>query len=147
MHRLEIARSARSSPGESDDYMNDAQLARFEARLRDLLAQLIRVSVSAKNELKESGLAVPDLYDVASAHTEIHLELEELKRHRSRIAMIEKALARIKDGSYGYCEMTGEPIGLRRLEIQPCATFSVEAQELLERLEQRVRWAPVQAGS
>lgn len=124
-------------PAETDEYMNPAQLAYFESKLRNLLKGLINVSVSAKNELKETGLAVPDLYDVATAHAEIHIELEELRRHRSRIVMIEKALARIKAGSYGYCEMTGERIGLSRLEIQPFATLSVEAQEALERVERK----------
>ena len=146
MQRSEIAQLFTSLPGEVEEYMNPPQLAYFEGKLRNLLTKLITVSASAKNELKETGLGVPDLYDVASAHTEIHLELEELKRHRNRIVMIEKALARIKDGSYGYCEMTGEKIGLRRLEIQPFATLSVEAQEMLERVERGMRWAPVQAG-
>lgn len=146
MQRTETAQFVDSAPAETEEYMNPAQLAYFEGKLRNLLSRLINVSASAKKELKETGLGVPDLYDVASAHTEIHLELEELKRHRSRIVMIEKALARIKDGSYGYCEMTGEKIGLRRLEIQPFATLSVEAQEMLERVERGMRWAPVQAG-
>ncbi|HBG19144.1 MAG TPA: RNA polymerase-binding protein DksA [Desulfobulbaceae bacterium] len=124
-----------NASAQTDEYMNHAQLAYFEAKLRNLLRGLINVSASAKNELKETGLGVPDPYDVATAHAEIHIELEELRRHTSRIGMIEKALARIKDGSYGYCEMTGERIGLRRLEIQPFATLSVEAQETLERVE------------
>ena len=127
----------KSIPAEEDEYMNQAQLAYFESKLRNLLRSLIKVSASAKNELKETGLKVPDPYDVATAHVEIHIELEELRRHRSRITMIEKALARIQDGSYGYCEMTGERIGLSRLEIQPFATLSVEAQEALERVERK----------
>lgn len=132
--------------GKSEGYMNSDQLAYFEGKLRNLLQGLLNVSASAKNELKETGLGVPDPYDVATAHTEIHIELEELRRHRSRIVMIEKALARIKDGSYGYCEMTGEKIGLRRLEIQPFATLSVEAQEVLERMERGMGWRPIPAG-
>lgn len=133
-------------PCESDDYMNPGQLAYFQRKLRNLLIPLLNVSIAAKNELKETGLAVPDIYDVASAHTEIHLELGELKRQRERIVLIEKALARIHDGTYGYCEVTGEKIGLKRLEIQPCATLCVEAQEMLEREARGARTSRVPLG-
>lgn len=137
-----------ATSAETEEYMNPAQLAYFEGRLRHLLNGLLEVCSSARNELKETGLRAPDPYDAATAHTEMSLELEELRRHRSRIALIEKALARIKGGSYGYCEMTGERIGLRRLEFQPFATLSVEAQEMLERTERGVacrRLAPAGA--
>jgi DnaK suppressor protein len=98
--------------------------------------ELIGVSLSAKNDLKETCFGVPDLYDVASAQAEIHVELEGMKRHRGQIIKIDKALARIDDGTYGYCQITGEQIGLKRLEIQPTATLCVEAQEMVERAEQ-----------
>lgn len=124
-----------------DDYMNPSQLAYFEGKLRQLRQELLCVSLSAKNELKETGLGAPDPYDVASAQTEMNVELEGLKRNRGHIRMIDKALARIFDGSYGYCEMTGEKIGLKRLEIQPIATLCVEAQELVERSERGMRYA------
>ncbi len=144
--QTEIAGNLGPYTGGIDEYMNPAQLAYFEGKLRNLLMKLLDTSASAKNELKENGLGVPDPYDVASAHAEIHIELEELKRHRSRISMIEKALGRIKDGSYGYCEITGEKIGLRRLEIQPFATLCVEAQEMLERVQRGAGFSMAQAG-
>lgn len=126
-----------------DDYMNPAQLAYFEGKLRRLRQELLSMSHSAKNELKETGLGAPDLNDVATAQSEITIELEGLKRNRGHIRMIDRALARISDGSYGYCEMTGEQIGLKRLEIQPIATLSVEAQEMVERCERGMRFAKI----
>ncbi len=142
----EMVQLLNTYPSENDDYMNPGQLAYFENKLRSLLITLLNVSISAKNELKETGLGVPDIYDVASAHTEIHLELGELKRQRERIVMIEKALSRIHDGTYGYCEVTGERIGLKRLEIQPCATLCVEAQEMLEREARGARMSQIPLG-
>ena len=130
---------------ENEEYLTAEQLAYFEKMLRQLRDELIGVSLSAKNDLKETCFGVPDLYDVASAQTEIHVELEGMKRNRGQILMIDKALARINDGTYGYCEMTGEKIGLRRLAIQPTATLCVEAQELLERTERGMRFSPIAA--
>ncbi len=120
-------------------------MAFFERKLRQWRQELIGVSLSVKNDLKDTCFGVPDLYDVASAQTEIHVELEGLKRNRTQIVMIDKALARIKDGSYGYCEITGERIGLKRLEIQPTATLCVEAQEMVERAERSTRYAQLAA--
>lgn len=130
---------------ENEGYLTAEQLAYFEKMLWQLRDELIGVSRSAKNDLKETCFGVPDLYDVASAQTEIHVELEGMKRHRGQILMIDKALARINDGTYGYCEMTGEKIGLKRLAIQPTATLCVEAQELLERTERGMRFSPIAA--
>lgn len=146
MRQRKIEQLFNTYPSESEEYMNPSQLAYFEDKLRSLLIVLLNVSISAKNELKETGLGVPDIYDVASAHTEIHLELGELKRQRERIVMIEKALSRIHNGTYGYCEVTGEKIGLKRLEIQPCATLCVEAQEMLERAARGARSSQIQVG-
>lgn len=128
---------------DQDAYMNPAQLAYFERKLQRLRQELLSMSVSAKNELKETGLGSPDLYDVATAQSEINVELEGLKRSRGHIRMIDRALAKISNGSYGYCEMTGERIGLKRLEIQPIATLSVEAQEMVERCERGMRFAKI----
>lgn len=130
---------------ENEEYLTADQLAYFEKMLRQLRQELIGVSLSAKNDLKENCFGVPDLYDVASAQTEIHVELEGMKRHRGQIMMIDKALARINEGTYGYCEMTGEKIGIKRLEIQPTATLCVEAQEMVERTERGMRFSRVAA--
>ena len=141
MRNNEFSRLTDSSSCENEEYLNPIQLAYFENKLRSWRHELIGVSLSAKNDLKETCFGVPDLYDVASAQTEIHVELEGMKRNRGQITLIDKALARINDGSYGYCEMTGEKIGLKRLEIQPTATLCVEAQELLERAQRSSRCA------
>ena len=146
MRRIEMQQAPNYFPSDNEEYMNPNQLAYFEMKLRTWLKALITVSASAKNELKDNGLGVPDMCDVASAQRGIHVELEELKRQRGQITLIEKALGRIKNGSYGYCEVTGERIGLKRLEIQPIATLSVEAQEMLERAERGARCSQAQVG-
>ena len=145
MRNNELAKITAFSSLESEEYLNPAQLAYFEKKLQLWRDELIGASRSAKNDLKETCFGVPDLYDVASAQAEINVELEGLKRNRGQIAMIDKALSRINDGSYGYCEMTGEKIGLKRLEIQPTATLSVEAQEMVERAERGLRYAQIAA--
>lgn len=132
-------------PSENEEYMNPDQLAYFEKKLRRWLMELVSVSASAKNELKENWFGMPDICDVAAAQREIHVDLEELKRNQRKIIQIEKALDSMNDGSYGYCEVTGEKIGLKRLEIHPIASLSVEAQEMLERAERGARYAQVQA--
>jgi DnaK suppressor protein len=143
MKNNELAQITDSSSCENEEYLNPVQLAHFENKLRLWRHELIGVSLSAKNDLKETCFGVPDLYDVASAQTEIHVELEGMKRNRGQIILIDKALARINDGTYGYCEMTGEKIGLKRLEIQPTATLCVEAQEMVERAERGARYAQI----
>ena len=121
--------------------LNAEQLASFAAELRRRRQELVGVAIMVKNDLKETPIGAPDIYDVASTQTEINIELEGLKRHRGQIAMIDRALARINDGTYGYCEMTGEPIGVKRLAIHPTATLCVEAQEMLERAQRSSRCA------
>jgi len=145
MQNNESAKITDYSSIENEEYLTPAQLAYFEKILRQWRHELIGVSRSAKNDLKETCFGVPDLYDVASAQTEIHVELEGMKRHRGQIVMIDKALARIYDGTYGYCEITGERIGLKRLEIQPTATLCVEAQEMVERAERGMRYSQIAA--
>jgi DnaK suppressor protein len=145
MENNESAKTRDYSSIENDEYLKPTQLAYFEKKLLQWRRELIGVSLTAKNDLKETCFGVPDLYDVASAQTEIHVELEGMKRHRGQIVMIDKALARIKDGTYGYCEMTGDKIGLKRLEIQPTATLCVEAQEMVERAERGMRYSQIAA--
>ncbi len=145
MQNFEPAKITDYSSIENEEYLKPAQLAYIEKILLQMRHELIGVSLSAKNDLKETCFGGPDLYDVASAQTEIHVELEGMKRHRGQIVMIDKALARIYDGTYGYCEMTGERIGLKRLEIHPTATLCVEAQEMVERAERGMRYSQIPA--
>jgi DnaK suppressor protein len=145
MQNNQPAKLTEYSAIKNEEYLTPDQLAYYEKILRQWRHELIGVSLSAKNDLKETLFGVPDLYDVASAQTEIHVELEGMKRHRGQIVMIDKALARINDGTYGYCEMTGERIGLKRLEIQPTATLCVEAQEMVERAERGMRYSQIAA--
>ncbi len=145
MQNYEPAKTTDFSSIDNEEHLTPAQLAYFEKLLLQWRQELVGVSLSAKNDLKETCFGVPDLYDVASAQTEIHVELEGMKRNRGQIVLIDKALARINDGTYGYCEMTGERIGLKRLEIQPTATLSVEAQEMVERAERGSRYSQVAA--
>lgn len=126
---------------EGEGYLTPEQLAHFAETLRRRRRELVGVSLMVRNDLKETPIGAPDIYDVATNQSEIHVELEGLKRHRGQIASIDRALARINDGSYGYCEMTGEPIGIKRLTIHPTATLCVEAQEMLERAERGTRFA------
>jgi DnaK suppressor protein len=87
--------------------------------------------------LKDENVSHPDLVDTASANADRQLELRSRDRQRKLIAKIDKAIERIEDGTYGYCEETGEPISLGRLEARPIATLSIEAQEMHERRERR----------
>jgi DnaK suppressor protein len=99
----------------------------------------LRESEETLTNLQDGGLQEPDIADRASAETDRALELRTRDRARKLIQKIDAALRRIEDGSYGYCEETGEPIGVRRLEARPVATLSLEAQERHERLERTHR--------
>ena len=122
-------------PSENEEYMNPNQLEYFRRKLIDWKESLLKESEETIDNLKEENLAVPDMNDRASAETDRSFELRTRDRMRKLIYKINEALARIGDGSYGYCEETGEPIGLGRLEARPIATLSIEAQERHERLE------------
>jgi DnaK suppressor protein len=102
-------------------------------------AELLADSSETLNSLQDGGIQEPDITDRASAETDRSLELRTRDRERKLIAKIDSALRRIDDGSYGYCEETGEPISVRRLEARPTATLSLEAQERHERLERTHR--------
>jgi len=118
-----------SDPG---DYMNEAQFAFFRARLRDTKAALQLNANDTTDRLKESS-APSDPADRATLEEEYTLELHTRDRERKLLVKIEAALQRIDEGTYGYCQETGEPIGLRRLLARPTATLSIEAQERRER--------------
>jgi DnaK suppressor protein len=118
-----------SDPG---DYMNEAQLAFFRARLRDTKAELQLNANDTTDRLKESSTP-SDPADRATLEEEYTLELRTRDRERKLLIKVEAALQRIDEGTYGYCQETGEPIGLRRLLARPTATMSIEAQERRER--------------
>ncbi|MEQ8442034.1 MAG: RNA polymerase-binding protein DksA [Alphaproteobacteria bacterium] len=115
--------------------MNPLQKEYFRRRLLTWRAELLRESSETLESMQEESLAQPDLTDRASMETDRAIELRTRDRERKLIAKIDAALDRITDDSYGYCEETGEPISLRRLEARPIATLSLEAQEKHERME------------
>jgi DnaK suppressor protein len=126
-------------PSEDEEFMNPLQLEYFRQKLLRWRAELLAESTETLQHLKEESLAEPDLTDRASLETERSIELRTRDRERKLISKIDAALVRIEDGSYGYCEETDEPIGIRRLEARPIATLSLEAQERHERMERTHR--------
>lgn len=126
-------------PTDDEPFMNERQREYFRQKLLKWRGELIRESEETLEHLQEGGLQEPDLADRASAEMDRTLELRTRDRARKLIAKIDAALERIENGVYGYCEETGEPIGLRRLEARPIATLSVEAQERHERMERTHR--------
>lgn len=124
-------------PLEKEPYMNPQQLEYFRQKLLSWKAELIEESAETLNHLKEENWNEPDLNDRATVETETSLELRTRDRYRKLIYKIDAALRRIDKGEYGYCEETGDPIGLKRLEARPIATLSIAAQERHERQEKQ----------
>ena len=122
-------------PSKDEEYMNDMQLEYFRQKLLNWKKSLIGQSIDTLEDLRQGGLYQPDQLDRASLESDKALELRTRDRARKLISKIDEALKRIEDGVYGYCEETGEPIGIERLEVRPVATLSVEAQERHERME------------
>ena len=122
-------------PSADEEYMNDMQLEYFRQKLLAWKKSLLEQSQDTLDDLRQGGLNQPDEIDRASLETDKSLDLRTNDRARKLIVKINAALERIEDGSYGYCEETGEPIGLERLEARPIATLSIEAQERHERME------------
>ena len=122
-------------PSEDEEYMNDMQLEYFRQKLENWKKSIVSQSVDTLADLRQGGLNQPDEIDRASMETDKSLDLRTKDRIRKLISKIDAALDRIEDGTYGYCEETGEPIGLDRLEARPVATLSIEAQERHERME------------
>ncbi|MEZ5776585.1 MAG: RNA polymerase-binding protein DksA [Hyphomicrobiaceae bacterium] len=119
--------------------MNERQKAYFRAKLLAWKEEILKEGRETLQYLHEDTSQHSDLTDRASSETDKAIELRARDRQRKLIAKIDAALERIADGSYGYCEETGEPIGLRRLDARPIATLSVEAQERHERRERIYR--------
>jgi DnaK suppressor protein len=123
-------------PSEDEEFMNALQLEYFRQKLLRWRQDLLREAGDTLASLSSAGgIAEADLTDRASVETDRALELRTRDRARKLISKIDQALERIENGTYGYCEETGEPIGLRRLEARPIATLSIEAQERHERME------------
>ena len=124
-------------PSEKEEYMNKNQLEYFRKKLMAWREELVSESQETINNLKEENWQEPDLSDRASLETEAGVELRTRNRYLKLIGKIDAALRRIEDGSYGYCEETGDPIGLKRLEARPIATMTIEAQERHEKMERQ----------
>ncbi len=122
-------------PSDSEEFMSPLQQEYFRQKLTRWRQDLLREAGDTLASLSEGGIAEADLTDRASVETDRALELRTRDRARKLISKIDQALGRIESGTYGYCEETDEPIGIRRLEARPIATMSIEAQERHERME------------
>ncbi|WP_339949583.1 RNA polymerase-binding protein DksA [uncultured Albimonas sp.] len=137
--KSEIVLEAEYFPSEDEPFMNPRQREYFRRKLTDWKESILAESRSTLEGLQESGQSVPDIADRASAETDRSLELRTRDRQRKLISKIDAALRRIEDGSYGYCNVTGDPISLKRLDARPIATLSLAAQEMHERREKVYR--------
>jgi len=126
-------------PSDGEPFMNDMHKAYFRKRLLDWKDEILRQTRETLAILHEDSTQHADLADRATSETDRATELRTRDRQRKLIAKIDAAIGRIEDGTYGYCEDTGEPIGLKRLDARPIATLSVEAQERHERRERVYR--------
>jgi DnaK suppressor protein len=126
-------------PSEGEEFMNPKMREYFRLKLLQWKSDLQRESGETLQHLQEVSLQEPDIADRASLETDRSLELRTRDRERKLISKIDAALRRIEENSYGYCEETGEPISLRRLEARPIATLSIESQERHERMERTHR--------
>lgn len=126
-------------PSEDEPFMNERQREYFRRKLLLWKDEILRESRETLATLQNESENHPDLADRASSETDRAIELRARDRQRKLIAKIEAALSRIEDGSYGYCDETGEPISLKRLDARPIATLSIEAQERHERRERVYR--------
>ena len=126
-------------PNESEAFMNERQKEYFRRKLTAWREGILAEGRETLAALQSESENHPDMADRASSETDRAIELRARDRQRKLIAKIESALARIEDGSYGYCVETGDPISLRRLDARPIATLSVEAQERHERREKIYR--------
>ena len=122
-------------PTDDEPFMNDRQKEYFRRKLLNWKDEILKESKGTLNNLQEDDNHLPDIADRASSETEKALELRTRDRQRKVISKIDAALRRLETGEYGYCEETGEPISLRRLDARPIATMSLEAQERHERSE------------
>ncbi len=122
-------------PADDEPFMNERQTEYFRRKLLVWKAELLEDSRDTVAGMKDQTRNIPDIADRASEETDRALELRTRDRQRKLVSKIDAALRRIDDGEYGYCEITGEPISLKRLDARPIATMSLEAQERHERRE------------
>jgi len=122
-------------PAEDEPFMNDRQLEYFRRKLLSWKDEILNDSRETLQELANGTRNLPDIADRASEETDRALELRTRDRQRKLVSKIDAALRRIESGDFGYCEMTGEPISLKRLDARPIATMTLEAQERHERSE------------
>ncbi len=126
-------------PTENEPFMNPRQREYFRQKLENWKEDILRESRETLENLQEESQNHPDMADRASSESDRALELRTRDRQRKLISKIDAALKRIEDGTYGYCEETGDPIGIARLDARPIATLSLEAQEMHERREKVYR--------
>ena len=126
-------------PSKKEVFMCEQQRAFFRKKLEDWKDEIRQGSKETINNLQEANISLPDVVDRASAESDHALELRTRDRQRKLISKIDAAIKRIDEGTYGYCDETGEPISLKRLQARPTATLSVEAQERHEKRERTVR--------
>ncbi len=126
-------------PTEKEPFMNERMREYFRAKLIAWKDEILREAKGTLQQLQDENQNHPDLADRASSETDRAIELRARDRQRKLIAKIDAAIERIDDGSYGYCEETGEPISIKRLEARPIATLSIEAQERHEKREKVYR--------
>lgn len=140
--RFELKKMAKISknykPTQKEKFMNAKMKEYFKQKLLNWKNELLKESSQTLNNLQSDNEAKPDITDRASEEIDRSFELRTRDRERKLINKINSALQKIEDGSYGYCEETGEPIGLKRLEARPVATLSLEAQEMHEKAEKRL---------
>ena len=129
----------RYRPDDTEPFMSERQLAYFRQKLLDWRDDILREARETRTHLQNENQNHPDLADKASSETDRAVELRARDRQRKLVAKIDAALQRIETRTYGYCEETGEPISLKRLEARPIATLSIEAQERHERRERVYR--------
>ncbi len=122
-------------PSVKEKFMGRKQLKYFQAKLMTWRSEILEDSKETLQHLQEDSLREPDIADRASSETDFSVELRTRDRQRKLIAKIDSALARIDEGEYGYCEVTGDPISLKRLDARPIATMTLEAQEMHEKME------------
>lgn len=132
---MEIKLPEGYKPSPDEEFMNDNQKAYFHKKLLDWKAEILRESKETLNHLQEDSQKEPDIADRASTETDWSIELRTRDRQRKLISKIDSAIERIKRGEYGYCEVSGEPISLNRLDARPIAMMTLEAQEEHEKYE------------